>query len=367
VSVEKTFKVRVEAVDMDDMLTASCQSLTFTQTTSNALSEAEIVFRIKSLYDGKQIYDVLPKETVKGKTVKFQIFDMDDQAMTRKHSHVYVDHRLNYNNRGEAYSLTLFTREQCKNDMKVAEKCRAHEYEKLSDMVESILGENGFSVKSVQKTTAIPEFKVLRQPYISDYDFIVNEVNARAQSEDGSSGFRLFTIDGVEAIWSVIGDDAEEKTVDDDMVVEVIPSRRAQWVAESGSAVHQVTGFDMDSKVPLLAKKGPDVSNSYGDMAIPEPYDKSESYTHSAFTSQDAIDSFALRCQYKEVYAAFPFVVVVRGSEGWDEVPYNLTVNVVHEQGGGSLRGYASTIKHIYRVGEYRVHITCLRDKGGSL
>lgn len=365
--LEQTFKVFVDAADKQEMLTAACQRLTFTQTTTNALSEAEIVFRIKGLYDGEYMADVIPKETVKSVPVKFQIFDLNDNAMTALHHHVCVDHRVDYNNRGEAYSLTFFTREQCKNDMRLVDKSVAHEFSSLHEMVNSLLENNGFSIKTIEKTPEIPEFGVLRQPYINDYEFLVQEINPRAQSENGSSGYRLFTSDGKEAVWSTIGYESEDVEVPDEMLIDIVPSRRAQWVAEKGSAVHSVIAFDMDNKSPLSSTKGPDVSPSYGEMALPDPYKSSASYTHFPMTTQQAADSFALRCQYLEAYTAFPFTATIRGSAGWDKVPYNLKVKIIHDQGGGELRGYATTIKHVYSVGEYKLLITCLRDKGGSL
>jgi hypothetical protein len=331
------------------------------------LSEGEFVFRIKSSYDGEYIADVLPKDTVKTVDITFQIFDIEDNAVTKLHTHVVVDHRVDYNNRGEAYCLTLFSREKGKSDMRITEKSVSHEFSTLHEMVQSILEDNGMTVKTIESTPEVPEFGILRQPYISDFDFITQEINPRAQSENGSSGYRLFTTDGLEAVWSTIGYEAEDVEVEDEMLVDVVPSRRSQWVCEKGSVKHTVTGFDLDKKEVISSTQGPDVNPSYGDMAIPEPYNESESFSLFPFTSQQAVEAAALRCQYLEAYTAFPFTATVRGSEGWDEVPYNLKVKIVHDQGGGELKGYATIIKHIYKLGEYKVQITCLRDKGGAL
>lgn len=368
-SIEQNFKVKVDIGDekVNDMLSDTCQFAEFNQTTGNGISKAWFTFYVKALSGDKAIYDEAPKKLAKGADFKFQIMSLSDEAQTKKHNHVITHYDMVYSMRGAAYTLTVYTSEKFKSDMVLGNKSRAHEKERLSDIVEAILKENGMTVKWVEKTKSIAEWQVLRQPYTSDYDFLLEEINPRSVTESGVSGFRFFTSDGKEAMWATLGYKAKEKEVDDEMILNVTPKRANQWVTESGSVTHAVIGFDMNTKSPMgeLAKEP--FKPSYGNLALPKPYDKALSISSSPFFKKEAVKAAATYRQYLEAYAAFPFTVSIRGSNGWDDVPYTLKVKTLHDQGGGEIKGYAADIKHIYSKGEYTVQVVCLRDRGSAL
>jgi hypothetical protein len=367
-SLDQSFKVKIDIGDekISKMLSDTCQKVEFIQSVSNKSSESEFVFKLKALYNDAYMPEDVPKKVVKGASLKFQILSLSDEPQTKLHDHVIVDMRMRYTMRGSGFVLHLLTREKFKNDMSINNISAAYSYERLSDMVEAILKRNGLKVKKIETTAKIPEFSTLRQPYITDLAFITSEINPRAISESGSAGYCLFTTDGKDAIWSTIGFECKDKDVSDEMILSVEP-QRSQWPAEQGSVSHSIIGFNLDTKLITSASSGPDVTPSYGTLSLPKPYDKSSTTSNISFMRSDAVKAYAARCQYLEAYTAFPFIVGLRGSEGWDDVPYNVKVPRIHDQGGGELKGYVSSIRHVYALGEYRIFLTALRDKGKAL
>lgn len=367
-SYDQSFKLEVDVDDdiIGDMLTATCKRIDFYQSTSNAPSWAELTFYIKSSYNGQYIADVVPKYLAKNSDIRFQIFSLSDEYQTLYHNHVFVDYEVTYSMAGATYTLKLVTQEKLKVDMKLVEKSRAHKYDSLSDLVNAVVSENGGTMILTENTLKIKEFGTLIQPYMTDYDFIVDQVNARAISENSGGAYRLFTTDGLQAIYSTVGYNAKDISVPKEMILSSKPQRNAQWVAESGSVLSTGIGFNLDKK-EAVTKYASKVAPSYGTLDIPKMYSKSKAYSFVPFFKEDSVNAVSTRKKYLEAYAAFPFVVSIRGSKGWDNVPYNVKIPILHDQGGGELRGYPTMIHHYYSNGEYRINLHCLRDKGQSL
>ncbi len=272
--LEKTYKIlfKTEDEQLDKMLSATCYELRCDQTTTSGLSEAFMTFSIKLRYEGSYMPEYMPKALVKLEKIQFQVVDLEEEPQMQMQQHVIANLKCVNQASGSNYTVHLHTKEEGKAKMMLNDKNRAHSFGTLSDMVQDILSENSFEVMEVEPTTEVPEFKVMRQPSISDYQFLVDEITPRAHSSSGS-GFRFFTSDGKKAYWSTVGYNTGEKEAKPELLLRTAPERQMQWVADEGSCLHETVGFDMDKKAPVKSgKKGPDVMPSYGETDFPGDY-----------------------------------------------------------------------------------------------
>lgn len=361
--VDKSYYVKVDAAGIGGYLTATFDELRFTQTTTSGVSNAILTFKIKMLHGSNYLPEDIPKKLAADRDITFQIFNRTGVPQTMKHHHVYVPHSSSFSGYvGGAFIVSVLTEEARKSDMRIVAKSRAHQNDLVSSTVESILKENGFQDLMVEETQSILEFRTLRQPWISDYDFVIGECDPRGLSSSGTSGYRLFSPDGLKGCWTTLGYKAKEKEILKSQLSSVTPARNNMCVVDGGAVNREHRGFDLDKKKPSTYKKDPSVTPSFGKVGMYDKWEEGLMVRSVPYSTEDAVKATATRGVYANRFRAYPLTAKFRGSQGWDEVPYKFKVPLLHEKGGGSVVGYADTIIHTVIRGKYDVEIKGLRD-----
>lgn len=355
--------VKVEVVgEIDEVLSNGLQTIIFTQTTSNLLSNTTMTFLLRGLRGTTFIPTLVAKKIVKQKEIKFQFFDVNDKPCSLKHTHVISEYFDNFD--GNDYSLTFKTEEKVKSDMRVADKSIARIGDRISDIVSDIMQESGFQGINVEDTVPSPdEWKKIIQPYITNYAFVLGECNPRAKSASGSGGYCLFSPDGMKGFWQTRGHKCKEKQPLEHQVLEVNPERNVLRSIEDGSITLTHSGFDVYKVEPIEKFKDHVVTPSYGVVPIPKGWDEGFRYVNVPYFSKDAIDASVHAQEYKSRYHAYPVTIQLKGDGGgWDELPYNFRVVNFHDQADFLVRGYVDQVTHVIDGGSYTIEIKLLRD-----
>lgn len=368
-SVYQSFKVKIEAFGMDEMLDATFNSLWWEQTSGNGISHAVWRFNVKALM-GEYIADVLPKAVAQAtdRAFAFQIFDLEDTPLTLKQQHLVVSDKAEYKSVGETHVLEIKTAEKLKTLLSQRNRSAAWEGESLDKIVKQVVGTD--TEIEMEKCKEIEEFRILRQPYISDYDFIVKEINPRAVSEKGESAYRFFTSDGVTAYWGPVGFNLRGTLkVTDVMIEESVPMINWGHLVEQGAVKHSSESFDTSIKEIIRAEDPGLPTPKYGDIWVPDDIKKeAEDFSLFPMNTPEALDGMNRHVRWREAYSAYPYIVKCRGGDRlWDHVPYNMLVENIHDQGGGEITAYANYITHRIERGEYSIWVGSLRDRHSSI
>jgi hypothetical protein len=370
---EKKWRVKIKTgdSDLDKRLDGTFFSVDWTQVTDNSFSTADWVFQISNIggdgVSGGHNTDKIHSQLGKATKFNFTVEDISGSDKGTEQKHSIATANFHFSKQGSGSTLRVLSIEN-KAKLLLPDKNRALEHPSLDLMVRQLLGESGLKPEKIEICDKIPEFKILRQVNISNYGQIVNEINPRAITKSGEAGFRLFTSDGEKCFWGPIGMSGGTRTPEKEQVVDVNDIEKGYSVVVSKAMARKTIGFDMLKKKLVVADTGPDVSPSLGSQDVRSPWSSAKALDYFPMGSEEALKAYNNRLKYWERYSAFPALVNLRGSTGYDDPPFSLELpgDSYKDAGSKKISGWVQQIQHKITQGEYTMGIVLLRDKASS-
>jgi len=346
----------------------ACQKITITERATNALSSAEHVFRIKNAKSNSLEFIEISDKLIRQADTPFSFWLESPGGKTKEWHHVIARMKLFYS-QNDDYDprLVVTTVEQLAHSNRLI-KTRVHKSAGgvVSEMVGAIISENALTAGSISKSKSVPEFEILRQCHMTDYQFIITHLIPRANSETGSAGYRLFTKDGKRVCFQPLDYNARDCTMVFEFVLKVEETIDCYDVLRRGG--HQVESETLD---PFTKRVLP--SASEGEDGITGDTDPSwlyPSYMHYPMQTQEAIDAITQSHQRGVSGGSYPMVIKLAGNRviGKELLIPEFPMKIILPAGNRFRKrddqsGFLEEVVHFYDTGVYEITLKCSRGK----
>jgi hypothetical protein len=343
----------------------ACQKITVVERANNNLSSAEHVFLIKDARSTSIKFNEIADLLIKQADQPFSFWIESPGGKTKEWHHVIARMKLSYS-QNDDYNprLVVTTIEQLAHSNRFV-KSRAHKSGGVvSDLVRSILGENSLVADSIAPSKVVPEFETLRQCYMTDYQFIITHLIPRANAEMGSSGYRLFTKDGLRTCFQPLNYNAVDCTLEFENILKIEETIDCYDVLRRGG--HNIESETLDpftKKVLLGYSEGED--GSTGDTKPSWLY---PSYLTYPMQSQEALDAITRSHQRGISGESYPLTIKLIGNRviGKEALIPEFPLRIKLPAGSNfrsrdDQSGFLEEAFHFYDTGVYEITLRCSR------
>ena len=346
---------------------AACQKITVIERANNNLSSAEHTFLIKNAKSGSLSFNEITDKLISQADEPFRFWLNNPNGKTKEWNHVIARMHLSYS-QNDDYDprLVVTTVEQLAHANRFV-KNKSHVGDgRVSDFVNAIIGENSLTPESIARTKQVPEFSTLRQCYMTDYQFIITHLIPRANSESGSSGYRLFTKDGKKVCFQPLDYNAKECNIPSELILKIEEVIDCYDVLRKGGHRVESKALNPFTKQVLHAvSDGED--GSTGDTKPSWLYPSLFFYT---LQSQEALDTLTKSHQRGLAGTSYPLIIKIYGNsrigkeELIPEFPMKIKLHAGNEfRKRDDQYGYLEETVHHYDTGIYEITLRCSRGK----
>ena len=354
--------------NLGNHISTACRKLTLIERANNLLSSAELHFLVKDAKVGDKLLNEITDDLIKKKDEPIQIWlHTASGKKTKVWNHVIARMHLSYS-QNDAFDVKLIvtTVEQLAH-MNRDTKNRAHSehQSRVSSLVESLIKENKLTSESVEQTKEVKEFGILRQCYMTDYQFVISHLVPRSSGDSGS-GFRLFTKDGKKVCFQTLSHKAKNCTIQPEFILKIDEVIDCYDIHKKGG--HDVKSSALspaDKKVVQSESKGED-----GNTGSTGPTWSYPTYLQYPVYSREALDAITKSHQRGLVGGSYPLSIRMIGSDkvGKENISLEFPMKVKLDSGTNYRKrdgqfGYLEEVVHIYDSGAYEVTLRCSRGK----
>jgi len=349
-------------------ISTACNKLILVERANNLLSSSEIHFLVKDAKVGDTSLNEITDAFIKQKDEPFQLWLSNGSgSKTKVWNHVVARLHLSYSqNDSFDPKLVVTTVEQLAHLNRYT-KNRAHsKHEKrVSTLVESLIKENELTADSIEQTKEVQEFGLLRQCYMTDYQFIMSHLIPRSSGDSGS-GFRLFTKDGKKVCFQTLSYKAKDCTMEPEFVLKIDEFIDCYEVLKKGGIdIKSGALSPIDKRVVYSDSKGED-----GNTGSTGPSWSYPTYLQYPVYSKDALEAITKSHQRGISGNAYPLWIRLIGSDkiGKERMTPEFPMKIKFGAGTkyrkrDDQNGYLEEIVHHYDSGTYEMTLKCSRGK----
>lgn len=342
----------------------SFERLKHTQSFVNSVGVAEHYFNTTN-YVGEDLgYNIIPGLVEGRKTIDFEIVEAGGDE-TQSWTHLIHDYRI-LSSRRKGRRLVLRTVDM-KATYNIVELNRAHRVSAFASqpptgagLVDAIILEGALKPDTDlwEACPVIPEFEVLRQTNLTNYQFLTRHVLPRMKG-----GYYLYTNDGKKAQFHTAGYKAEKLEFDPLQIHDVEEHNKVFDTLKMGGSTFEVTGYDPMLKSflgPTAATGG--VSPSFGNTGPMHKGNRRE----ATFLQQDqSLDWWSETRNRWHSYRSYSLNVIFRGfipDSGWVG-SMRIEMEGTKFREPDKQQGFVCAVLHEIEAGKYEVTAMCNRDK----
>lgn len=313
--LDASYRVKYSGVRDPEVWEAVFQHLAWNQDFTSEIPTAVHTFQSHGNRENEKISEFIVKalstDLVKGKPFNFQIsqLSLGDGMVGEVQNHHIQSWVVDHNRKGDITITVVSVGNMAR--MHQIRYNRSHKGEKISDIVRNIIGEyDSIAIGEIEDCTAVPEFGILRQSNLTDYEFICGHLCPRA-AVGNNAGFELSSIDGNKVNFTTPGYKATKFSPDVLQVLGVVERNNSWDMMARGGSTLKVRGFDHYRKKVLDTTLGPTVNPSYGEI---QPTWEGERFDYVPLPSAGALNAWALARHRSRRYKAYTFAVSLKGS-----------------------------------------------------
>lgn len=354
--------------NLEEHISSACNKVTLIERANNLLSSAELHFLVKDAkIDGKSLNEIAD-DLIKKKDEPIQLWlRAASGKKTKVWNHVIARMHLSYSqNDSFDPKLIVTTIEQLAHFNRDT-KNRAHSehQNRVSNLVESLIRDNKLTPDSIEQTKEVQEFGVLRQCYMTDYQFIISHLIPRASGDSGS-GFRLFTKDGKKVCFQTLSHKAKDCTIEPEAILKIDEVIDCYNIHKKGG--HDVKSGALspsDKRVVQAESAGED-----GSTGSTGPTWSYPTYLQYPVYSKEALEAITKSHQRGLVGGSYPLSIKMIGSDkvGKESLPLEFPLKIKLDSGTNYRKrdgqfGYLEEVVHLYESGTYEIILRCSRGK----
>lgn len=339
---------------------------------TNGLSTATHTFVLSTATAGDFSFDKLLQSFIELGASPFSFRIVNARSGSRSWKHRVLDLDFQYSPNGTSVSRLVVTTVEEMAVMNAGDKSRSftEHFGLVSELVRTLIRENGLTVGTIQDTTWIGDLLIVRQPYITDYELITNYLLPRAVSDSGAD-YRMFTDKDGAVCFQTLGHEAKDVTLNPLLIDLVKESSTGYALMKAGGAgLFGSTVNPLTKEIESAGSSGSDEEREPDSIGPPWPH---AVHLHHPTYTKDALSAIMSRRQRNLAGTAYPLIFRQCGSATLDNdgtlpsFPMRLTLKegTAYRSVDGHT-GLLSEIFHSLSGGSYTIQMTCDRPAAKS-